>query len=83
MNLFTPIADAKALALLDAVNDGRKDKDKYLAHFAFNEKGHIIYIAVNNEKHIIFNVLTDTGEFPQNMSTCWRSWHHIRQDLGI
>jgi len=83
MNLFTPLADAKALGLLEAVNDGRNEKDKYHAHFAFSEKGHIIYIAVNKDKDVIFNVLTDTGGFPKNMSTCWRNWHHIKQDLGI
>lgn len=83
MNLFTPLADNLALQMLDSVNESRKEKDKYVAHFAMHEKGHIIYVAINKSKDMIFNVLTEMGEFPNGMSTCWRSWAHIRQELSI
>jgi len=83
MNLFTPLADKKALELLETVNDGYKDKEKYHPHYSFIEKGHIVYIAVNKQKDVIFNVLTEFGDFPKDMSTCWRSWCHIKEDLKI
>ena len=83
MNLFTPLADNLALQMLENINEGRKPKEKYKAHFAMHEQGHIIYIAVNSQKEMLFNALTEYGELPKNMSTCWRSWHHIQQDFKI
>lgn len=83
MNLFTPLADNLAFQMLESINEGRKDKDKYVAHFAMHEKGHIIYVAVNSKKEMLFNALTDTGELPQNISVCWRSWHHIKQEFAL
>lgn len=81
ITLFTPLADKLALEMLESINEGKKDK--YVAHFAFHEKGHIVYMAANKKKEMLFNVLTEDGELPKNMSVCWRHWNHIKQDLGL
>lgn len=83
MNLFTPLADNLALQMLENINEGKKEKEKYVAHFAMHEKGHVIYVAVNKNKDMLFNALTDTGELPKDMSVNWRTWSHIKQEFGL
>lgn len=82
-SLFSPLADDLALRMLESINEGRKPKEQYVAHFAMHEKGYIVYMAANQQKEVIFNVLTEDGELPKDMSTCWRTWQHIKQDLGL
>lgn len=82
-NLFTPLADSLALDMLAHINEGRKAKERYEAHFAMHEKGHIIYVAANQSGDMLFNALTDTGDLPKGMSVCWRTWSHIKQEFGI
>lgn len=82
-NLFTPLADNLALEMLESINEGKKPKERYEAHFAMHEKGHIIYVAVNSSGDMLFNALTDTGELPKGMSVCWRTFDHIKQEFGI
>lgn len=83
MNLFTPLADSLALQMLESINEGKKAKEKYVAHYAFHEKGHIIYAGIIQNKEMLFNALTDTGELPKDVSVNWRTWSHIKQEFEL
>lgn len=83
MDLFTPLIVAKINDLLEAVNDGVKPKDQFVFKEAVYHKKHVIFCADSRVFGVMFNVLTDTGEFPEGLSACWRSWCHIKREFEI
>jgi len=77
------IITEKATLLLEALNDGKKSKDKYLPHYYFQEKGNIVLIAINKDKDVLCNVIDGkTGNTPNNFSACWRTIQHLKQELS-
>lgn len=74
----------KANNLLILLNDGVHKKERYEPHYYFLEKKHIVLIAINRNKDLLFNVIDATnGNVPENFSACWRNWQHIKQELNL
>ena len=81
MNLFDEIIINKANDLLDLLNDGRKEKDKYEPQYHCEYNGYVLFIAANKEKQPLCNIINDIGEIPKGFSVNWRTIQHIRQEL--
>lgn len=83
---FVPINENlsnKANKLLDALNDGRNEKEKFHPQFYFQEKQFIVLIASNKKKEMVCNILDLDGNIPSDFSACWRSADHIKQELKL
>lgn len=72
----------KANALLDALNEGRKEKERYHPQFYFQEKNMLILIASNKDKDILCNIIDLNGNTPDGFSSCWRNIAHIKHEIN-
>jgi hypothetical protein len=86
LDLFTSFKDAddilteRAIALLDALNDGRKKKDRF-EPYAFQQINDLMLLVAKDKEGYIFNLVDLDGNTPPNFSVNWRSISHIKQDL--
>lgn len=83
MNLFTEIQLQRAVSLLDSLNEDLKLKEQYQSLGVFTDKGLDVYICVNAEKDILFNVLDYDGNFPKDFSANWRTFEHIKGEMKL
>lgn len=85
LSLFTEIGSEYfrigADALLDAVNLGYKEKDKYKIHYYYQHENLFVLIASNKDKKIICNIVDENGKVPAGFCVCWRIHQHIIQEL--
>lgn len=84
-SLFDVLVADKAISVLNAVNDGMKEKDKFKLEPELwkRYKQYFIIVAESRVYGRMFNILTDTGDFPEGMPTNWRIWNNILDDLGF
>lgn len=71
----------RANALLEALNEDRKDKCHPI--FYFQEKDMVVLIASNKNKEMLCNIIDLEGNTPDGFSACWRDASHIKQELKI
>jgi len=69
--------------IIDALNQGRKQKDIYYAH-AIHKVGELYLLsAICSVTDFLFNVLNKKGEPHQGYSACWRVWPIVSKELNI
>ena len=83
MTLFDQIQLDKANSLLEGLNDGLREKEKYQPVAHYTEKGFEVFICANREKDMLFNVLDFEGNIPNGFSANWRTIHHINIELNL
>lgn len=81
LSIFEAIVVDRANHFLEAVNEGRKDKEEFLPHYYYKDGEYYVFMAVNAQKIAIFNIFDENGNTPADFPANWRSLHHIKQDL--
>lgn len=71
-----------AMDLLNMLNDGCKEKERYYTQFYFQEGAHWVFmVAKDKTTPPMFNVLTSEGKIPSGFSANWRIWPHVLQEF--
>ncbi|TDX83951.1 hypothetical protein [Epilithonimonas xixisoli] len=87
MNLFSDLQKQTADQLLDMINYGLKEKEKYHSVAVFTEGIYEVYICGRRfEKDKIelqFNILDFEGKIPPGFSANWRNYEHIKRELKL
>ncbi|MFB5946094.1 hypothetical protein [Albibacterium profundi] len=81
LSLFDEKIMKVANDLLDLLNDGRKESERYEPQYTCGHEGYTILIVANKHKDILLNVVDDLGNIPDGFSVNWRTIHHIKQEL--
>lgn len=79
-SIFDEILNANANSLVDAINEGRKPKDRYKPH-SYVQIGRYVVFSIKKGENILFNCLDINGDVPSGFSACWRSYHHVFEEL--
>lgn len=79
--IYQPIIMQQIHRLLEALNDGRKQKEKYHLLLTTQTENYTIIAAINNE-NVVHNVVDEFGQIPDNFCVNWRSMSLIAHDLG-
>lgn len=87
LSLFTEIGSEYfrigADDLLNTLNLGYKEKDKYKIQYYYQYENLFVLIACNKEKNIICNVVDENGNQPEGFDVCWRLHQFIVEELQI
>lgn len=70
----------RASDLLKALNEGRREHERYEAFAYYQEKGKIVLLA-QNKGHLLGNIVDLDGNTPEGFSACWRIPQHILNDM--
>ena len=83
INLFEEILKQKAVELLNSVNetDNRKNKITELIIIKINANLYLLSAKIKDSK--VFNIVDSFGEIPNGFSANWRTFQHIKQELGL
>lgn len=73
----------RANSLLEMLNEGRNEKERYAPQFYFQERDMVVMIAANSKKNMLCNIIDIEGKTPEGFSACWRTAQHIRHELKI
>ncbi len=73
----------KANELLDMINDGLKEKNKYRPNYYCEFEGYWLFMACNKEKDLLCNLLDNDGNTPNGFCVNWRNINHIKQELQL
>lgn len=69
--------------LLDAVNEGRKQRDMFKIQYYYKHKNFFVLMASDREKNVIFNCVDENGNIPPDFDVCWRAHQFILDELNI
>ncbi len=68
----------RAIALLDALNDGERNPYE---PFAWDQVNEFIVLIAKRKEEYLFNLIDLDGKIPSGSSSCWRNLSLVKQDL--
>lgn len=80
LSIFDQILSTSANNLIDALNDGRKPKEKFEPD-KYIQIGNLIVLSASSKDLKVFNCLDGYGNTPDGFSACWRSQDHIISEI--
>lgn len=72
-----------ANTLIDMLNDNRPKKEIYYPQWYLPHNQYWVFIASNSNKDILFNVLDQNGKIPNGLPANWRTYPHIKNEIGL
>lgn len=73
----------RANNLLEMLNEGRNEKERYWPQFYFQERDMVVLIAADRNRNMLCNIIDRNGNTPEGFSACWRTAQHIRHELNL
>lgn len=80
-NIFKQIAINNIEKLLEQLNDGLKEKDKYIIIACESHNDYYILEVINKYNDRLFNIVDHQGLTPKNFIVNWRNFAHIINEL--
>lgn len=73
----------KANKLIDMLNDGRAKKELYYGQYYFPHNGYWVFMASNDKRELLFNVVDNEGNIPVGLPANWRHLAHVKQEISL
>lgn len=80
-SIFHSLAESNINSLVQLLNEGLKDKEKYKLLFVEDLPEGNILLTASNEKNYIFNIVNQEGLIPNGFVVNWRSSVNILEEF--